>query len=209
MNPAEKYVSLKYYLQALPTDWRRGPMWEEEDGLPISWTPRVRTELERRGAWFKTHQNYSWQDKGSPEPQLKGTLGEPRPAQENLEKGIDMDKVNRILQETLGELKEAEETAVRVYEVTLKLSIKKGMSTRDDAVTDIRSISGVTICTVVPGSTYHGANFHYLDCVVKFHPQNEMETPETYLKRLINLINSREIPGCRVEKRLSRINQIS
>ena len=85
---------------------------------------------------------------------------------------------------------------IRLYEVLLVIKIADTVSI-ESTITDIRSIVGVTIVSTVESQE---AGLGYGTTIkVKFHPQKEAMTAQTYVKQiLIPTINSREIPGSHV-----------
>ena len=93
-----------------------------------------------------------------------------------------------------------EEEKLRVFEVELSLRIRAGL---EKTLTDIRSVDGVTIVSSLESS--RTGNSYSTRVKIKFHPQVEAMTGQTYVKQiLIPTINSRAIPGCVVQRYIAK-----
>lgn len=95
-----------------------------------------------------------------------------------------------------------EELGFRTFEAELVIKIKEKAGI-DDTLSDIRSISGVTIVSSLQSQKSGGGFISTIK--VKFHPQKEAMTGQTYVKQvLVPTINSREIPNCIVMRYIPR-----
>ena len=129
MNPTEQRVAVLRYLQPIQNGSLTGVTPNDESGAPPFWNDYVRQELVAIGATGPVARSYRWQgasykdvwlrhagnpteaglehfnnqlSRGNTEPeQLRGTLGEPRPAQENLKKSLTSQDVRGMIREVL------------------------------------------------------------------------------------------------------------
>ena len=99
-----------------------------------------------------------------------------------------------------GDMLYEDKEKLRVFEVELFLKIRGGL---DQTLADIRSIDGVTI--VSSSDTTRSGGAYITRAKIKFHPQSESMTGQTYIKQiLIPTINSRAIPNCVVQRYISK-----
>ena len=129
MNPTEQRVAVLRYLQPIQNGSLTGVTPNDDSGAPPFWNEYVRQELVAIGATGPVARSYRWQgasykdvwlrhagnpteaglehfnnqlSRGNTEPeQLRGTLGEPRPAQESLKKSLTSQDVRGMIREVL------------------------------------------------------------------------------------------------------------
>ena len=152
MDEVEKYVSYYKYLRPIVNQQvaRLGPIQTDGDdaGKPDYFDQEVQTQLTRMGAPAITKRA---RNQGS----VRGSIGEPRPAQEGKTKknwSTDMER-DALIDEALSLIKEKDaEYDLRIYQVLVRCSMSKLRGgQRGETETEIRGIDGVT---VVSGVTY-------------------------------------------------------
>jgi len=148
MDEVEKYVSYYKYLRPIVNQQIRrvGPIQTDGDdaGKPDYFDQEVQTQLTRMGAPAITRKA---RNQGS----IRGTIGEPRPAQESVEAQID--RIDKLLKE------KDERYDLRLYSVKINISISKDVGGEvQETQTEIRGIEGVTTVRTVGDTQDIGRN---------------------------------------------------
>jgi hypothetical protein len=120
---------------------------------------------------------------------------------------MSITKIDRIIEEKLDLLYE-EKYKLRLFQVELLLRIQSETGV-EETLQDIRSIGGVTVVTAMD-SLFRKSSKSYLSQIrIKFHPQKDSTTPETFIKNhLLPIIRGTEIPGCTVIRVVTSPEQI-
>ena len=216
MGDIEKYVG--YYKYILPLALRRLnfardiPGIEMDDpnnyGKPSTWENKVRDQIRLLGGTHGQQSSYGGVQRSEP---VAGTMGEPRPAQESVEKtwksNVERDSV---IDEALSLIREKDPGYdLRVYQIMLKCAMAKAVGgQRGETETEIRGIEGVTVVSVVPESQRQDPTNYYSTLKIKF----ELEGTRSRIKyvNLILLPGILKIKGLKVlPGGISSIEQIS
>ena len=115
--------------------------------------------------------------------------------------------LDQIIDEKL-ELLQEEKYKLRIYKFELLVRIESDFGV-EETLQDIRSIDGVTVVTALD-SSFRKSTSSYLSRIrIKFHPQKESTTPQSYIKDLLlPVIRSSQIPGCKVIRVISPPRQV-
>ena len=139
MDEIEKYVSYYKYLRPIVNQQigRIGPIQTDGDdaGKPDYFDQEVQTQLTRMGAPAITK-------RARRENPIRGTMGEPRPAQESVESQIL--RIDSLLNE------KDETYDLRIYSMKIDVAVSKNLGGEVQEVqTEIRGIEGVTTVRTV------------------------------------------------------------
>ncbi len=116
-------------------------------------------------------------------------------------------ELDTIIEEGLHALKE-EKYKLRTFQVSLLIRIDADYGVEETSQ-DIRSLPGVTVVTALD-SQYRDRLREYDTAIrVKFHPERDSTPGAVYVtKRLIPSINSSKIPGVRVVRQLTPVQDL-
>ena len=149
MDEVEKYVSYYKYLRPIVNQQIRrvGPIQTDGDdaGKPDYFDQEVRTQLVLMGA---THS----QTQSRTQNPIRGTMGEPRPAQESVEAQID--RIEKLLSEQEPLLRENDPSYdLRIYSIKIGCVIDRDNGgTESETATEIRGIESITTVRPIAAS---------------------------------------------------------
>ncbi len=184
--------------------------WNTPQKLPLNWDEQVKRQMVRMGATFSQKEAYDGRylatdaavpEIKEPEPQaepepMRGTLGEPRPAQEaklkeeiykRLQKKILKKKVKSHLTEKIAEKKRLQKRQVRelvksklseadlgytqrTYKINFRIAMSKEHGgKREETENEMRAVPGVGTVKILAGTTRQDGSNYYADAMIKFH----------------------------------------
>jgi len=173
MGDIEKYVGYYRYVLPLALGGRFNfardiPSMEMDDpdnyGKPSTWENKVRRQIQLLGGTHGQQSSYGGVERREP---VAGTMGEPRPAQESVERQIE--RIENILNSQEHLVSEKDESYdLRIYKINIDVSVQKNVGGEiQETQTEIRGIEGVTTVRTVGETTDVGTS-HVATYEIKF-----------------------------------------